>query len=53
MVPVIGVSVGLSTVTLPSPVALSVAAGTPGQNHDVVRASPDGAIGIGGWSLLP
>ena len=51
--PAIGVSVGLSTVMLPSPVDLSAMAGTPGQNHDVVRASPVRAIGIGGWSLVP
>src|SRR5690242_10590639 len=53
MVPFIGVSLGLSTVTLPSPVDLSVAAGTPGQNQEGVRALPVGAVGIGGWSLEP
>src|SRR5262249_12447258 len=53
IVPVIGVSVGLSTVTLPSPVDLSAAAGTPGHNHAVVRAAPapQRAIGMGGVSL--
>jgi hypothetical protein len=51
--PLIGVSVGLSTVMLPSPVERSARAGTPGQNHDVVSALPVRATGIGGWSLVP